>query len=530
MLQPLSRIYPASIFRLIWISSAKAKAAAEHSARASCWQASSASHRPAATRTKHLERSCGASAQPRWNRAIEFEYCDAFGDIIRATSRFSSIVTQSPGSAAATMEFGVTPKFGAVALALQALLWRCLPHSPSYDEQADAGLWGNATGTAQTAEWYGFCSVGLNMLISALVIQWGMLVNGFFHLKDAKFSIDIQGLLAADFACAAVLISFGAAAGCRPLQCLVLSLVEIPIFVANEYAADMGGSMFVHVFGAYFGIAASKALTAPGDGKNSNDHSGLQQRPAPSFLWLYWPSFNAGLASRRRQAPGAVINTYLSLAALQTVKGKFEMSHIQNATPGRRGGRRDSRRHDDPAVRSSDHRLLGRPAQRDLATLKSCARRQHPGHVRGQQPARHARSGWPASWASSTPLPPASMTMGTGLYQIFFGQGASSRPTAALRITCVKDAHPCQYEGGVRGRPCPPGSQAAFSGRRAWDSRLLLRRPGFILVCPSGPGAHAENFFQDDSVLHCPATTTPRPVRGEGSAAAETTKEAEEPV
>ena len=59
------------------------------------------------------------------------------------------------------------------------------------------------------------------------------------------------------------------------------------------------------------------------------------------FLWLFWPSFNAGLAegdARHR----AVINTYYSLAAccvttfamssLVSKENKLDMVHIQNST------------------------------------------------------------------------------------------------------------------------------------------------------------------------------------------------------
>uniref|UniRef100_A0A1I8G5P9 Ammonium_transp domain-containing protein n=1 Tax=Macrostomum lignano TaxID=282301 RepID=A0A1I8G5P9_9PLAT len=184
-------------------------------------------------------------------------------------------------------------------------------------------------------KWYGFSSVGLNMMIAALVIQWSMIINGFFHLKHGKFYIEVQSMLSADFACATVLISFGALLGrISALQCLALAMIEIPIFVANEYvglnkfrAVDMGGSMFVHIFGAYFGIAASRTMAKKADGDNCNDgsryHNDLFAMIGTIFLWLYWPSFNAGLAvgdDKHR----AVINTYL--------RANWRWLHIQNAT------------------------------------------------------------------------------------------------------------------------------------------------------------------------------------------------------
>lgn len=57
-----------------------------------------------------------------------------------------------------------------------------------------------------------------------------------------------------------------------PLQLVVMGFVEMAFFAANEYlsshvlqAVDLGGSMVVHVFGAYFGLAVSRALGRPGD-------------------------------------------------------------------------------------------------------------------------------------------------------------------------------------------------------------------------------------------------------------------------
>jgi len=59
------------------------------------------------------------------------------------------------------------------------------------------------------------------------------------------------------------------------------------------------------------------------------------------FLWMYWPSFNGGLAPAEMESKHrVVINTVLSLtgAALTTfavsirLRGKFSMEDLQNAT------------------------------------------------------------------------------------------------------------------------------------------------------------------------------------------------------
>ena len=148
---------------------------------------------------------------------------------------------------------------------------------------------------------YGLSAISLNMLISAFSIQWTILVSGFFHLHydhcasettemhkraaDAAeehllnkdefcnpnwpwIDINIQTLINADFAVAAVLISFGAVIGVTsPIQLLVMALIEIVLFNVNEIigrnfigALDAGDTIFVHMFGAYFGLAVSRVI------------------------------------------------------------------------------------------------------------------------------------------------------------------------------------------------------------------------------------------------------------------------------
>ena len=82
----------------------------------------------------------------------------------------------------------------------------------------------------------------------------------------------------------------------------------------------MGGSMFVHTFGAYFGLAASyffrpdKAIEdkekRAGGGYNSN----LIAMVGTVFLWMYWPSFNGALAGPSQQQR-VIVNTVMALCA-----------------------------------------------------------------------------------------------------------------------------------------------------------------------------------------------------------------------
>jgi ammonium transporter Rh len=61
---------------------------------------------------------------------------------------------------------------------------------------------------------------------------------------------------------------------------------------------DYGGSMSIHIFGAYFGLAFSYILGKKiklGAKKPEPDYiSCIYGMIGTLFLWLFWPSFNAG--------------------------------------------------------------------------------------------------------------------------------------------------------------------------------------------------------------------------------------------
>jgi len=203
---------------------------------------------------------------------------------------------------------------------------------------------------------YGYSSVGLNFLVAAFVIQWHMLVGGFFHQAFAghgfhKIGINLSSLLFADFAAAAVLITFGALLGkVTPIQLLLLGFLEIIFFALNENILlqigimDVGGSIIVHVFGAYFGLAASAVLTKTTwkeDPQNAATyHSDLFAMIGTTFLFVFWPSFVASPAGPYDQER-AIIATLLSLVGSTVTAfvmsqlmrgGQFCMVDVQNAT------------------------------------------------------------------------------------------------------------------------------------------------------------------------------------------------------
>jgi len=235
---------------------------------------------------------------------------------------------------------------------------------------------------------YGLAAVSLNMLLSVLCIEWSILVNGFLHLHYDKcevpealaraarsaggggaeelrynkfcndqwpwIDITLGTMLSADFATAAVLISFGVLLGTTtPIQLILMSLIEIVLFNINEVigrnyigAVDAGDTIFVHMFGAYFGLAVSRILynraSTTSKKQGANRTSDLFSMVGTVFLWLFWPSFNSGAAAEGDAQMRGLINTYLSLcacamsafavSALVNPQRKFCMEHIQNAT------------------------------------------------------------------------------------------------------------------------------------------------------------------------------------------------------
>ncbi|EDV19599.1 uncharacterized protein TRIADDRAFT_33274 [Trichoplax adhaerens] len=202
---------------------------------------------------------------------------------------------------------------------------------------------------------YSFSSVGFNLLLASFVIQWSTLMLGFCHhwSNFSIITIKTEDLIGSDICAAAVLISFGAVLGkTSPLQLMVMALLEVIFYAVNETIcfqylkiSDMGGSIVIHAFGAYFGLAVAlvmnkkEAVDNPNEG--SSYQSDLSAMIGTVFLWIFWPGFNAGLASGDQQQR-AVFNTYFALAACTCTsfvisslidrEGRYRMVHVQNST------------------------------------------------------------------------------------------------------------------------------------------------------------------------------------------------------
>ena len=84
---------------------------------------------------------------------------------------------------------------------------------------------------------------------------------------------------------------------------MVLYTLNEAICVNFFQTVDTGGAMYVHVFGAYFGLAASyffkpsRAIQDPEERTRASYNSTMMALLGAMFLFVYWPSFNGALAS-----------------------------------------------------------------------------------------------------------------------------------------------------------------------------------------------------------------------------------------
>jgi ammonium transporter Rh len=154
-------------------------------------------------------------------------------------------------------------------------------------------------------------------------------------------------------AVAGMLISFGTVLGrLMPSQILFMSVFACFFFTLNQTivsnilrAVDVGGSISVHIFGAYFGLALSwvlgKTYSLQGINSTVNYHSTMFSMLGTLFLWMFWPSANSGSiywGSPHDQEIRlwTIINTLLSLtgSCIATFsmsmffKGKIHMADV----------------------------------------------------------------------------------------------------------------------------------------------------------------------------------------------------------
>ena len=208
----------------------------------------------------------------------------------------------------------------------------------------------------------GFTATSHAFFVAAVAVLWAMLNRGWWNQaftgkRQDKVNIGINELMNGDFCAGAVLISLGAMIGrISALQLLIMAIVEVVIYHINEgiliykyEVADVGGTMVIHLFGAYFGLACSFVLGQKEDTKNKTHEDETSTRVTDTmamvgtlFLFCFWPSFNGGLAglSNPYVAQRAVVNTLISIstsclmafALCNAFHGRLRMVDVQNAT------------------------------------------------------------------------------------------------------------------------------------------------------------------------------------------------------
>ena len=202
-------------------------------------------------------------------------------------------------------------------------------------------------------------SIAFNILSIAISFQIGLIFNLFWenamNEQWKRGLLNFPTFISSLFNSCAVLISLGGVLGkISHTQYLILFIFE-PILSSLNYKIcetklkiiDSGGSLYVHTFGAIFGLAIYWVLFSSDKYKER-----LRRYDIPSLtdniskitcfigvliILNYFPSFNAGLALSDDGRYRSVINTYFSICgsivgsfifSAAFHKGKFVYNHI----------------------------------------------------------------------------------------------------------------------------------------------------------------------------------------------------------
>jgi len=217
---------------------------------------------------------------------------------------------------------------------------------------------------------YSLSAVSLNFFMSAIMFLEAILCIGacqqvFWNAKADKIRVGIPLLIDSAFCAGSGMIAFGAVIGkSTPTQLFWILFAQVPLYALNQRlviytfkALDMGGTLVIHLFGAYYGLSASlmlsrrQAMHGLDHPKNGSSYlNDVFSMIGTLFLWLYWPSFNGALASiegghalsdtHHAWQFLSVVNTLISLlgSAIATflvssmVGGTFNMVHVQNSS------------------------------------------------------------------------------------------------------------------------------------------------------------------------------------------------------
>lgn len=207
---------------------------------------------------------------------------------------------------------------------------------------------------------YGLGAVGLTMMLTVLAMQLNVFAESFARFLYGKadslpLALELPSLIDGEFSAATLLISYGAVIGrASPVQLVVMAICQAFFYAFNKViivfglceAEDVGGTLTIHMFGAFFGLAVSHVLGVPKSSSASNASpnrvSDVLALVGTTLLWVYWPSFVAatetGVEANNKLC---VMHTILGLLGStgatffmsQYCKhGLFDPVHVANST------------------------------------------------------------------------------------------------------------------------------------------------------------------------------------------------------
>jgi ammonium transporter Rh len=206
---------------------------------------------------------------------------------------------------------------------------------------------------------YGLGAVGLTMMLTVISMQLNLFMEPLArHLygSDVEYPLELNvaSLIDGEFSAATLLISYGVVIGrASPTQLLTMAFFQSIFYAINKAmivfgalgAEDVGGTITIHLFGAYFGIAVSRAFSAPKQFSSQNNESSavsdVLSMIGTALLWVYWPSFvGATETASPRTENLCIIHTVLALLGSTSATfflshallGKFNPVHVANST------------------------------------------------------------------------------------------------------------------------------------------------------------------------------------------------------
>lgn len=211
---------------------------------------------------------------------------------------------------------------------------------------------------------YGLGAVGFTMMLTVFAVQLNIAVELFTRILHHEWGsedtiiplpISMATIIDGEFSAATLLISFGAIIGrATPLQLIIMTISQSFFYAFNKVcivfgfvgAEDVGGTMTIHMFGAYFGLAVSYALRGKKESSEKNESSNhvsdVMAMIGTTLLWVYWPSFVGATESAKLENEKlCVMNTIMALlgstgatffVSQQLSHGMLDPVHIANAT------------------------------------------------------------------------------------------------------------------------------------------------------------------------------------------------------